>query len=287
LFGPFVLAFHNLPAARFEAHIEALRPNEPVPLSTLVDRIKQGKPTRGTFAITVDDGVGETVRALGAVAVEREWPVTFYLPTRYLDTGEGIPFQWLELIAPRLPSASTRVGSMEIDASTPAARRQFEESVKRIMKTRPAIEYVPFIQALIERARAEGWIAPHELQAPAPIAWHEVATLARHEVIQFESHGVSHTAVSVLPVDDLEQELKDSRDRIVEHSNRPCRHFCYPFGGPESIGHRAAAVVERFYDSAVTLTRGRLNGRNPYLLPRIPVYERDTASVARLKTLTC
>jgi len=56
--GGFVLAFHEIPPARFVELVGMLSAFRPAPLSELVERTKAGKPTGGLFAITVDDGVG-------------------------------------------------------------------------------------------------------------------------------------------------------------------------------------------------------------------------------------
>src|ERR1700685_4294416 len=70
------------------------------------------------------------------------------------------------------------------------------------------------------------------------------------KLISFESHGVSHAAMSTLAEDELVFEMRESRDLISRHTDRPCRHFAYPFGSDTSIGTRAAATAQLFYDSA-------------------------------------
>jgi len=286
LYGGFVLAFHNVPPERFRELICALRPDEPVHLSLMVDRINGGKSTSGLFAITVDDGVGETVRTLAAVALEMHWPVTFFLPTGYLDHPGGMPFQWLRSLISRLPNRRLEIAGEEVDLSHAAACRRFEVRMNRLRDSGPREEYVRRIQALVDGAAADGWISRAEIAPPAAISWEEVAGLAERPEIRFESHGVTHTAASALSRDQLETELRASRDRIHLHTNYPCRHFCYPFGGPESIGGDSPQAVARYYDSAVTMSRGRLLRHNVFLLPRIPLYGEDTAAVARLKVLT-
>ncbi len=79
--------------------------------------------------------------------------------------------------------------------------------------------------------------------------------------------------------------MKHSRDLVTEHTGRPCRHLAYPFGNWQSIGARAAATAERFYDSAVTMNLGHVDYANPWLLPRIPLYPKNSILFARLKIL--
>jgi peptidoglycan/xylan/chitin deacetylase (PgdA/CDA1 family) len=97
---------------------------------------------------------------------------------------------------------------------------------------------------------------------------------------------VSHTALAALPPSALDQELAASRHAIAAHTGRPCRHFCYPYGGSSSIGTAAPVAVARHYRSATTMARGRLQRHALELLPRVPVYPHDDADLVRLKILT-
>ena len=284
--GGFILAYHDLPAETFERQIEALRPNEPIHLSQLIKRAKSGKSTAGLFAITVDDGVGTTVRDISGVCTRRRWPVTFYLPTNYLDIHGGLPFQqWLRVL-PFLPQGKLTLRSQTLDLSERQAFARFTRAVMDAMCTQPRDRYQPLIEELVSWVREHGRATPDQLQPPQSVGWSEVAELSKHEAIRFESHGVTHTAVVALPPAALRDELEVSKQRISEHTNRECQHFCYPFGGHESIGDVAPRIVADVYESAVTMSRGRLRGHALSLVPRIPIYERDDPTIARLKILT-
>ncbi len=291
--GGYVLAYHNLPARRFVEQIDALAPSRPVPLDELVERHARGASTAGLFAITFDDGVGDTVREIAAVATAREWPVTFYLPTGYLDAPGGMPFQWLRAIERHASAFEGKAGAERlgfgdatVDLSTPGAARAFAKRLTATMYARPWREYGPRLRDLAAVLVERGLVPAEALAPPAPISWTEVEQLARKDVLAFESHGVSHTAVAALADADLEHELVASQRTIAEHTGRPCRHFCYPYGGDVSIGDAAPARVARHYRSATTMARGRLGGHALALLPRVPVYPHDDAALVRLKVLT-
>jgi len=286
IFGGFILAFHDIGGDRFRELIDCLAPDEPVHLSEIVNRARQGKSTRGIFAITVDDGVGDTVRALSAVALHRHWPITFLLPTGYLDGPGRMTFQWLSPIVARVPPVRLEFRSGVVDLSTPVARRRFERGMIVRMTSGLPSTYAGVIDELVSYAVAKGWLSRERDTPPAPISWAEVTALSAHPVIRFESHGVTHIAAAALRADELDAELRQSQDRIRAHTGRPCRHFAYPFGSPESIGPVAPSVVAKYYDSGVTMSRGRLRHRDPFLLPRIPLYAEDIAGRARLKVLT-
>ena len=285
-YGGLILCFHNLSPERFVEHIEALAPNRAISLSDILEREAQGKPTGGLFAITFDDGVGETVRTISRTCQRRQWPVTFYVPTAYLDDPLAMPFQWLNNLKPHLPQQVIDLPSGRLDLSAPGAPAQYHRTLKRTMYTRPRGEYVPIIMELVTFLIDAGLVTRRDLTPPPPISWDEVTQLSRDPLLRFESHGVSHCAVAALTPTELDRELRESRDKIQNHTDLPCEHFCYPFGGSDSIGTTAPAAAARYYKSAVTGARGRLRGSRPFLVPRVPLYPKDGGDVARLKVLT-
>jgi len=286
LSGGFILAYHDVPSEVFEQQILALAPNEPVHLSELLERARTGRNSAGLFAVTFDDGVASTVRSIDAVCRRRSWPVTFYLPTLYLDERRGLPFQKWDRVLPHLPRVVIRLPSRTIDLRTDDAFGRFVSGVNCALYTQPRDSYAPLIEELVHWVLEQRLATNEQLLPPEPILWSEVATLSRQETIRFESHGVTHTAVVALSPRALEAELRTSQQRISEHTNRDCRHFCYPFGARESIGSLAPALVAQVFDTATTMLRGRLRGHARSHLPRIPMYDGDGPAAARLKILT-
>jgi peptidoglycan/xylan/chitin deacetylase (PgdA/CDA1 family) len=277
----FVLAFHDLVPERFQELVDCLGAFEPVHLSDLLARARDGKSTAGLFAITVDDGVGVTVRSLAKVLEARAWPATFYLPTAYLDTGSAMPFQWWRTLLP-LPREVIELRSGALDLSAPGAAERLARKMELLWHTARPERYVPLIMELVERLSARNG-APR--CPPPPVSWTEVAEISRRGLLRFESHGVSHTAMSALSEEEIAREMKSSRDLISDWTGRPCRHLAYPFGNPRSIGTLAPLVARRFYDSAATLSLGGIEQQDPWLLPRIPLYPENSNTVARLKVL--
>lgn len=281
----FVLAFHEIPPERLAEFVDCVRPAQPVPLSELVERSKQCKSTSGLFAITVDDGVGETVRALSRLCRTKAWPITFYVPTRYLDTEEGMAFQLWRCLKPMLPRKRLELTSGPIDLTPPGAIEQLSLRMERRWHSQRLESYLPFTRELLEIAARERRVTLSAIRPPAPIAWQEVTELSKSDLIRFESHGVSHAAMSSLTDEELTFEMKHSRDVVTEHTGRLCRHLAYPFGNSQSIGARAVTAAGRFYDSAVTMTLGHVHAANPWLMPRIPLYAENSRMIGRMKIL--
>jgi peptidoglycan/xylan/chitin deacetylase (PgdA/CDA1 family) len=283
--GGFVLAFHEISAERLAELVDSLRPAEPIHLSELVKRSKERKSTSGLLAITVDDGVGDNVRSLARLANARAWPITFYLPTQYLDTGAGMIFQWWRLLKPLLPRRRLDLKSGVVDLSPPGSVEEMSRKMELQWHSQRLESYLPLTTELLEIVLREGGLTRSAIQPAPPITWPEVTELSTNDLICFESHGVSHAAMSSLTGEEVVFEMKRSRDTVTEHTGRECRHLAYPFGNWQSIGARAVATAERFYDSAVTMSMGHVDFANPWLLPRIPLYPENSTLFARLKIL--
>jgi peptidoglycan/xylan/chitin deacetylase (PgdA/CDA1 family) len=265
----FVLAFHDIAPERFVSLIECLGPLRPVHLGELVRRAARRKSNAGLFAITVDDGVGDTVRGLAKVLEAKAWPATFYLPTQYVESGVGMAFQWWRKIEPLLPRE---------------VLQRHGKRMQALWYTRPQQDYLPLTMELVQGLIASG-VAKTAIEPPKPITWPEVAALVRGDLIRFESHAVTHTAMSALNEEQVRFELRHSRDVITEHTGRECRHLAYPFGLEQSIGVVAPSIARRYYESATTMSLGRADGADPWRMPRIPLYEKNSRSIARLKLL--
>jgi len=145
--------------------------------------------------------------------------------------------------------------------------------------------YLPLTLELAEIAMRERGLGIEAIQPPDPITWPEVTQISRDDLIRFESHGVSHTAMSTLTDEELIFEMKHSRDLISLYTRRPCRHLAYPFGSNRSIGPRAALIAQKLYDSAATMTLGSVDSANPWLLQRVPLYPENTTWYVNLKIL--
>jgi len=281
----FVLAFHDIQPQRLSELVDCIRPAQAVSLTELVDRSKAGKSTAGLFAITVDDGVGETVRGLTHLFRKRAWPATFYLATSYLDSKQGMGFQWWRNLLPFLPLRKIELKSGVIDLSRPGGVRDLSKKMETMWHSQRMESYLPLTLELAEIAMREHGLGIDAIRPPEPITWSEVTKISRGDLIRFESHGVSHAAMSTLTDEELVYEMKYSQDLVSQHTGRPCRHLAYPFGSSRSIGPRAALIAQKLYDSAATMSLGSVDAANPWLLPRIPLYPENPTWYVNLKIL--
>ena len=280
----FICCWHDLSAEIFKKQVESLRPIEPIPLEDLIQRFKEGKSTKGCCALTFDDGVGSTVNEISKECIANNWPVTFYLPTDYLE-GKVLPFQKIKFISKYLLSK---------DYEATIFNKYFKKKMINKGEIIKALNNLIYFENAIEINKKTDFFLNNIYErkkklivkeSPKPILWNEVEKLSKQECISFQSHGTSHTAVSSLKENEIEFEMKKSRNIIESHTNKRVHSFCYPYGTEVSIGKKAPEIAARHFSSAVTLQRGRLKNNNPFYLPRIGFYKEDAPSFVRMKTI--
>ena len=283
--GGYILCWHDISAEIFKSHVEALFPSRPIPLEELVERHKNRKSTAGCFALTFDDGVGATVRNISTLCLRMKWPVTFYIPTNNIY-GEALPSFKIQAIDKYLPN-----GEYEIEYFDKCAKKtNFDKLglikfLHRSLYIKPIHDINTIINHFIELILTK--VKPDQLNDsfPQPITWDEIKKISNNSIISFQSHGLSHTALSKLNKGEIENELVESKEIIEQHTGQKVHSFCYPYGNEQVIGKNALEIAVKHYDSAVTLIKGRLQDSNSFYLPRIDLYSSDSPSVVRLKII--
>jgi peptidoglycan/xylan/chitin deacetylase (PgdA/CDA1 family) len=276
-----ILAFHWITRRRFVAAVKtALRGRDACDLNGLT--LEGKSPRKPGLALTFDDGYEEVVELGSDVAAEYGWPVTFYLPTDYLD-GLGMWQEELTTLVRHAPPGRYEIFGVEVVLPHAQGRKQVIEAVKSEIKRSGSSG----LRASMEAVRAEldpDGVAPVAKEMPKPISWTRVAELAGRKEITFGSHTVTHTPLAALSAESVEWEAVESRRRIEKIVQRPVEHFCYPFGTLAEIGPAAPRIVGKHYRTAVTMHRGRITRDTDHAwVPRVDLYEGDSRLRVELK----
>jgi peptidoglycan/xylan/chitin deacetylase (PgdA/CDA1 family) len=286
--GGMILVFHEIGAELLGKHLSRLADvYQFVSLDEFVTRLTQGKSTIGLTAITFDDGVGWVTEGAARLAIDRGWPMTFYLPTRYLDTKEPYWFLELDQLLNRAKGGSLTLGHETFSLASAAAIARTSKTLRGYFKAQRTPDEVESLLRRIRYFLFGSEERPDGLSVAGPIAWDRVRELAAHEEVSFQAHSINHLAVSRLSEEMLRKELEGSRARIWELTRRSVDHFCYPYGSPGEVGTTAPNVVRKLFRSATTTTRGRCHpGVDLALLPRVPIDDADSEEVMELKVGT-
>jgi peptidoglycan/xylan/chitin deacetylase (PgdA/CDA1 family) len=131
--------------------------------------------------------------------------------------------------------------------------------------------------------RTSRWMASGSGQL-ALADWTDVRAL-QAAGMQCGAHSMSHPALATCSAATIRDELVDSRRILEDRLGREILHFAYPYGSV-TPGVRALAA-EAGYVSACTGEKRLATERDdPLLLPRVPVYGRESLVdfICRLRT---
>jgi len=101
--------------------------------------------------------------------------------------------------------------------------------------------------------------------------------------VDFGSHGLTHRWLPGLDDAELRAEVCDSKARLEDLLGAEVDSFAYPYGGVDA--RVRAMVAEAGYATAMTTAWGANLWRDPLLLRRIELSERDTRIAAALKVM--
>lgn len=158
----------------------------------------------------------------------------------------------------------------------------FDDAFKSIFTVLPALESLRLPTTVFacscyaEDGRALDIPELHERGAPArdqlaTMDWDALRALTDRG-IEIGSHTVSHAHLPRLSDEELDRELRQSKERLEAELGRRCRFLAYPFGEDDARVRAAARTAG--YEAAFTLRvpRGPVD---PFAITRVGVYRRD------------
>jgi peptidoglycan/xylan/chitin deacetylase (PgdA/CDA1 family) len=121
---------------------------------------------------------------------------------------------------------------------------------------------------------------PQHAEQLTTMGWAELRELSQ-QGIEIGSHTLTHPHLTTLDQEELERELRESRERLEDELSAPCRFLAYPFGD-EDEGVRAAARASGY--AAAFALPGTQTGTDLYAVPRVGIWREDGPFRVRVKT---
>ena len=279
----FILAYHWISFEKFTSHLRFLQQEfQFCSLDHISETILRGRSVSGPrIAVTFDDGIGDVIENAIRVAQIYQVPMTFFLPTYFIDTGK--PYWFMEL--PVLVKAAVGhcieyKGKKFTIQIKDDADRTCEELFGKIASQRSKPAEIENSLSQIRSCLPSSVIEAAYKKIPKPIGWQRVYELSKDSLVCFGSHTVSHPFLLALSKNEISHELVMSREKIQDVTGKPVQYFCYPYGAPDDIGPQAPAIARRVYDISTTMIRGAVKpGTDRAYVARIPIYERDSNQV--------
>jgi peptidoglycan/xylan/chitin deacetylase (PgdA/CDA1 family) len=268
--------YHGTPrrdARALERQLRLVRLAFPVvALEKLASGSNAGGDGRARVALTFDDGLRNNVDVAYPILRKLGLTATFFVCPGLIEAGSWL---WNHEARERLRSLDAH-GLVELTARIGAP----------IDGVEPVIEWMKTLK-IAERRRVEQVIRDSTPDFKPSAAQREEFDLASWKelreldpkTVTIGSHTMSHPILTSLDDAETEAETRDSRFALEQRLDREVSIFCYPNG---DLNDAVLASARRYYRSAVTTERGRLQGEvDPYRLPRYSALPQRSRRLAR------
>ncbi|MFH0731638.1 MAG: glycosyltransferase [Candidatus Omnitrophota bacterium] len=267
--------FSGLPVQVFEKQVDFIRRYfNVVGFPELLAHKNYIKANRAV--ITFDDGYKNTYDCAFPILKRYGLPATIFLATGLLGNGRLI---WTDKISYLVQKTNKPTLTVKIDGYsekfallTDKDRKKAIERIKESLKRTNEI-IKKEVLAEIER---EVSVDPKGISdSQGMLNGQEIGEMAK-EAIDFGGHTVNHPILTNIPLEEAWKEIKESKEEIEKHANKPVIAFCYPNGMKEDFNPEIKDLLKRAgYQCAVTAIGGCLNTNDTDLfeIKRLPTYE--------------
>lgn len=240
-----------------------------------------GPAGRPRAVLTFDDGEAGLHRHLLPLLEVERVPVTVYVATRQIETGQPYWFDRLmgALQGPRtVDLRQERLGLWTLPAAPGAARWLALSGLLETLKRTDPLRR----EALTERILADHPPVPGR-PSPGPMTRAELAELAASPWVTIGAHSHCHSLLDQIPPAEARESMAQSRALLEGWTGRKVAHFAWPNGNHTPELRRIAA--ELGFRSATALGGLWRRGADPFALPRLAIGRYDDAARFRLRLL--
>lgn len=267
--------------SQFEVHLQVLKKRfNVVSLPDIAREIRdKGRLENDCVVITFDDGY-ESFYSLAYPLLRRyNFPATVFLPTGFINNPKM--FWWDELlqivfhaVSPHKPTSAliSIMGeklSNKLCAAGNEARRQrdFLESLEVYFRDIDDGEREEKIENLKEILASNQDVKSPSLKI---LSWDQIAEMSQSGV-SFGSHTCSHPNLKFASLEQVEKELKQSKEIIEKNIKERVVCFAYPYAGDFETHLRVKPILNKLkYECACTCLIGvNLSTFDPFFLKRI------------------
>ena len=235
---------------------------EIVPLREIVERLRDGRPTRGLAAFTFDDAYA----ALPMVRIGM--PITIFVTTAATETGARFWWDRVDDVFPKV--APDRWRAFETRVGVPAAFRAGQPA--EFGPLRPLRQWVLATHlgrwpAHLEDALAELEQEHASVTQHRAMTWDEIARFAANAPVDVGVHTVSHPVLPLLGDEELMDEVDRAHRTIRERMGSAVPVLAIPFGLYDARTARLARAAGM--QASLTLANRSVRGAGADgLLPR-------------------
>jgi len=318
--GAIVLLYHRIAecsldpqmmcvtSKHFAEHLEVLRKYYcPMKLQELTKAHGESRIPNRAVAVTFDDGYADNLSSAKPLLEQYDIPATVFVTTGSM--GETREFWWDELdrillqsgTLPKNFRCTVNGSTLQFDLGKTA---HYDEETYRChlpwnvqLRDSPTSRHelyrllcdrlrplpVGMQSQVLDELRAWSGAKPGARSTHRALSTSEVLHLPEGPLIEVGSHTVTHPVLSLLPSDEQEAEIQQSKVSLEEILGKRVSSFAYPYGARSDYTKETVAIVARAgFDQACANFLGVVwSSTDKFQLPRVLVRNWDGESFAR------
>lgn len=206
------------------------------------------------LSITLDDGYRDNLEKAAPVFRRHNVPYTIYIAPG-MTQGES-PLWWEDIeyiiASQKKITVDLPEGKKEFDVST---TKQKYAAYKFLIETL-LLETDQYEQRKVadQLCKAYGFDSRKHL-SESLMNWDEVISISKDPLCTIGAHTINHFALSKLPEEDAEFEIKKSREIITKRIGYEPKHLAYPYGFVQVAGEREFELAKKLGFQSATTTR--------------------------------
>lgn len=280
--SPVVICYHRISEERLVKQLEILRRFFKIgDLNSLLDDIfvKNKKIISHKIAITMDDCYRSDFLIAAKVFDKTYTPCTFFIPTSYSQKRIVLWAKKLIFLSEFIDDIYIDIEGNQIVFKDKLEKKMFFDGLMNFylwndMQTKDIEEEVDRI------CFKNKFNIPKE---DIIIGVDDIKNYAVNNLFNFQSHTKSHPKLILCNEDELIDEFKSSKYFLRDIVKIPQNIICYPYGSKWHISE-SYQIAKRYFDYGLSLELGSLSKKeNRMMIPRLPLYEKDTAASIFLK----
>lgn len=222
-------------------------------LDEMEQRLGEGDFDRPFACFTFDDGYKDNRRYAYPIFRRYGLPFAVYVPTDFPEGRGDLWWLKLERALRVLPSVDLKVGGDWIKLET-RTTSQKEVAFDRIYwKLRNLPEFDA--RAVVDSLCHLHGVDTASLCGEFVMNWDEIREMASDPLVTIGAHTRRHLALAKLSIGEARQEMVESIRRVEKELGRPCHHFSYPYGDPNSAGPREFVLARELGIATAVTTR--------------------------------